>query len=1152
MVSSNLAQESSTSSSPGVPKVPPKKPTKRIRISTACINCRHKKIKCDGQAPCIHCEKFHTECIYPIATKPANQEYVETLENRLKSVESHLQGLLSRGYGAKGEAGDLEPDDVEAYSPYTPSSIPSTPPSKPSHSINDSNSSHSSQRHAQHMPLPRQFSGATIGTKLTGLDSESEETTFASDESMQFLGLLMGSLKIERGGTALYLSKAQEHKERSYHDSRAYDSSSSSGFPDFSALDWESTEVPPPYTLPKTLLSPKAINALLDIYFNSVHTFLPVIHKTSFLTLCQEGEYRVPPFLLMAICAVAARHATDFELQEIPELSNLKSHHALYDQARALLDNFMDVPRLSTIQGLLLIAYYQTKEKRSGHFFRIRMYLSLATRMALDMGLQRALIKGRNEVESSSTADSLSSVGNASNRSFIGNNSTSYMSNNMHGRQSGTHSELHSQNRDQLQSRGLQEKQAVILQESCLAWLGCFFLDGLTSSLMGQEYCISSATTLDMPKLIQDASEMTDTVQGATLIFWYHHLELVQIYRRICLFYRAIPNERVLAKTIQGLDMQAIESSMDDWLSKLPAHLVYVDNQEPGAALPSYYTLYLHRFFYSHKLLLYRPLISSKIHRGELKDSNSALARCSHAATMLTQIGEIIFQNYSWPWPGCGLFAYHMLQAAEIHVFQMVTQSAVDSQSLYYRTMDLLKGYVSLAKLPELEKDIVAMEEMVNNFLLTPQEPVAPSHHHQQQQQQQLRQHQHFVATPASDYSYASVMSPASPAESVQRMTMTHGGHSGSGTEDTDMFSPLQTHAYPSFEAAGRTFRPQQQQQNNNAAIKNVSAAASAAVASGFMADTNGFSMGFDLPSVSPAAQGAGSSQAGLYSSSNALPFYTSTTTSGTSMSMFDSNNHGNSLPYGQHSFLQAPLTPVGDLLGMGSMDNRGFTSQQHQHNGNSDLPASRPAAALSPTLPTSASGPSEPKKKALPPPKPPKRILSQSTGSSSSSGISQSLKPPVPKKPTRLADAPLSAGSTGSAPRWIAPRPESMVVPAVTLVTPTSGPEAYYGGKPSMGGSNANNSSTSNGFGSGANDAFSGAGAPNSGGASGGRTIKMLQPQMPLYGMGTLVNSLGVEQQVHQILELENDEDHEQAFQYLQINPHLYEPVPPNMRQLI
>ncbi|KAH7059771.1 fungal-specific transcription factor domain-containing protein [Linnemannia elongata] len=1168
---SNLAQEApATSLSSTEPsKLPPKKPSKRIRISTACINCRQKKIKCDGQVPCSHCEKFRTECVYPAVNKPANQEYVETLENRLKSVESHLQGLLSRGIG-KGLndlATDPSSDDMDHHhhnAPYTPASVPATPPSKPPHDHGHS-SSHS-RHHSYSIPLIRQFSGASISTpNLTGPDSDTEDATFTTDDSMDVLSLLMGSLKVDRDGAAQYIPKVLGQKERSYNDARTYNTSPLSHLPDFSTLDWQTTDLPLPYTLPNTLLTPKAISALLDIYFNSVHTFLPVIHKTSFLTLCQEGEFRVPPFLLMAICAVAARHATDFELQDIPDLANLKGHHALYDHARALLDTYMDVPRLSTVQGLLLLAYYQTKEKRSGHFFRIRMYVNLATRMALDMGLNKALRKSILELESSNTGDSLASTESPSFRP-ASSHTTSFFD----ARANANNMDFGS--RDQSQKRLSQEKRVVLNQENRLAWLGCFFLDGLTSSLMGQDYCVSNAS-LDIPKLIQEAGQMPDTVQGATLIFWLHHLELVQIYRRICSFYRTIANEQALAKAIKGAEMLTIQSSIDSWLLNLPAHLVYTDSQSTGGALPSYYTLYLHRFFYSHRLLLYRPLISNKSHRGDLKDSNSPIAKCSQAALMLTQIGEIIFQNYSWPWPGCGLFAYHMLQAAEIHVFQMITQSLADSQSLYYRTMDLIKGYVSLAKLPELEKDVMAMEETVSNFLLTPQGSlnqqsnmsssgtIGSSSFSQQQQQQHQNQQQQFVATPASDYSYASVMSPSSPAESVQRMPMQHSNNHGGyysnhqqGNEDADMFSPLQAHAYPTFESASRVFRQPQGASTVATATTTAAAAATATTTNHFMGssttDSNTFSIGFDLPSISSvtATQGSSTSNAGLYAT-NGLPFYSSTTEAN-SMNMFDSNHQGG-LYNSQSSFVQPILAPVGDLLGIGNMDNRVFGSNSGNQGQGSSMPS-----------PSFTQGADNKKKSVVPPPKPPKRILPQSTGSSSSSAVSQSLKPPVPKKPTRLTDA--AAPSAASAPRWIAPRPLApAVTPLVPLIPANSGKDLYYGAKPSSTPANAGARTGGNGHGAAPPPpppyTPSGAAPGSNGPVNGaGRTFKTLQPQSTLYGMGALVNTLGVEQQIHEpepepvyVPSERSDVDiHEHAMYYLQMNPQLYDPLPPNNRR--
>lgn len=39
-------------------------PTKRKRVTRACDCCRHKKVKCDGKQPCIHCTVYSYNCTY--------------------------------------------------------------------------------------------------------------------------------------------------------------------------------------------------------------------------------------------------------------------------------------------------------------------------------------------------------------------------------------------------------------------------------------------------------------------------------------------------------------------------------------------------------------------------------------------------------------------------------------------------------------------------------------------------------------------------------------------------------------------------------------------------------------------------------------------------------------------------------------------------------------------------------------------------------------------------------------------------------------------------------------------------------------------------------------------------------------------------------
>ncbi|KAG0201138.1 hypothetical protein BGX28_005950 [Mortierella sp. GBA30] len=751
----------------------------------------------------------------------------------------------------------------------------------------------------------------------------------------------------------------------------------------------------------------------------------------------------------MAICAIASRHASQSELQALAVQTQVNSkelfqHHVLFDHARALLDTYIDIPRLSTIQGLLLLAYYQIKEKRTGHFFRVRTYISLAVRMSLDMGLARSSFKDIGELDPANSGDDVLN----NHTGLDASSCTRYSRGN---------------------SSCLRKKKATaIQQERRLAWLACFFLDGLSASVLGLDYCVTNVR-LEMRKLVREANYTTDTTQGATLIFWYLHLDLVQIYRRICEMYRSLPqspsssssgtndHDRLVAMTSvrRGTEMLSVEHALNTWLANLPGHLAFTPTSatpssttaDPSHA-PSFYTLYLHRFYYSNMLLLYRPWItfSSSSTIEDLNDPSSAISKCAHAAQMLTEIGEVVFQNYSWPWPGCGLFAYHMLQATEIHLFLVITHQEAkltgakgftDAKAQYLKTMDLIKGYLSLSKLPELDKAITALEQMVINRLAAPKGKVLPetllSHtaysvlqqrqhdllklHHQKPQLQQgdPQRDSHEYLPSDNDYNPLNVR-PVSPVSQTishltQQQLYIEQQSQQSFTpkvEDTHMFSPLQPQVVYTAFAEGPS--------------------SMAAVPPPAAADLfHPFPLGLDIsqhPAESAAEIMQQQQQSPLSSflydmdtSSHSLSLYTT----GSTQDMFGDPDYPNACPYLQqqqqqeqqqqqldrvpmasppHSASHSPA--VGDLIGIGIMGPPPPPSLSH---------TTHPSQAVV-TLASSPSTPGYSTLPSIPPPKPPKRVLAQSTGSTNSSSRSQSQKPPVPKKPSRLIDLGGSGGA--------------------------------------------------------------------------------------------------------------------------------------------
>ncbi|KAG0330454.1 hypothetical protein BGZ99_003025 [Dissophora globulifera] len=172
-------------------------------------------------------------------------------------------------------------------------------------------------------------------------------------------------------------------------------------------------------------LSVDQIRQLLESFFDRFNAFLPVVHRPTFMSqweqyicpLCnlstttsspqpvktqqaqakeveahkkhlQDSAAPLSPLLLNALLAVAARvpstgsKMTADERQRSGALSQ-----SFFDAARLLQDDYMDVPRVSTVQALCLMSQYhhqgQWKATRSSG------YLSLAIRMAHELGLHR-------------------------------------------------------------------------------------------------------------------------------------------------------------------------------------------------------------------------------------------------------------------------------------------------------------------------------------------------------------------------------------------------------------------------------------------------------------------------------------------------------------------------------------------------------------------------------------------------------------------------------------------------------------------------------------------------------------------------------------------------------------------------------------------
>ncbi|KAI9021739.1 fungal-specific transcription factor domain-containing protein [Phycomyces nitens] len=126
---------------------------------------------------------------------------------------------------------------------------------------------------------------------------------------------------------------------------------------------------------------------LVQIYFEHIHPFLPIIHKNLFQVPSVTTE--LSNILLYAVYALAARWC---ELNQ-PGSMKVKSEN-YYQLACQLLDDHGDAPRLATVQALLLLIKYHERVSRTGFSWRTRYFFQLLARMSKDLGLTKELPQG--------------------------------------------------------------------------------------------------------------------------------------------------------------------------------------------------------------------------------------------------------------------------------------------------------------------------------------------------------------------------------------------------------------------------------------------------------------------------------------------------------------------------------------------------------------------------------------------------------------------------------------------------------------------------------------------------------------------------------------------------------------------------------------
>lgn len=133
----------------------------------------------------------------------------------------------------------------------------------------------------------------------------------------------------------------------------------------------------------------------LDLYFVNAHPYVPVLDKDYFYHQWHNNRESISPLILEAMFAIAGRLADDpAQGQQWLALATSKLPFLMVCLSRSMKltraghgDSFMDVPRLSTLQALMILLKARESAPKKGYYYRSWMSIVQCVQMGKDLGL---------------------------------------------------------------------------------------------------------------------------------------------------------------------------------------------------------------------------------------------------------------------------------------------------------------------------------------------------------------------------------------------------------------------------------------------------------------------------------------------------------------------------------------------------------------------------------------------------------------------------------------------------------------------------------------------------------------------------------------------------------------------------------------------
>ncbi|RMZ90664.1 hypothetical protein DV736_g2111, partial [Chaetothyriales sp. CBS 134916] len=352
---------------------------KRLKVMRACEGCRRRKIKCDAATtnswPCAACTRLKLYCVPPVGGADADFSSVaptSSIETRPSQTLRQSQPAViepTNAINPPAYASSLSSDPSFQYDTYHHDNQFAKPPYVTSDQVYDG--LYGTQSQFDKAPFDGFDFRRPPGFGQQIAESDTRSASSIDQCTAEDLSQHLGDLKIAETGVAPYLRQQKKEVVEPDGPIQEPEDEDEDRVAAFSTQAGSHIRIPP-------LLMPSQEDAMayFDVFFRHVHPYVPVVCKTHFYHQWNTGKEAMSPLLLEAVFACAGRMSDD-PAQGAQWLALANKHEA----------SFLDTPRLSTLQALLLLLKARESSPKKGYYYRAWMSVKTIVSMAKDLDL---------------------------------------------------------------------------------------------------------------------------------------------------------------------------------------------------------------------------------------------------------------------------------------------------------------------------------------------------------------------------------------------------------------------------------------------------------------------------------------------------------------------------------------------------------------------------------------------------------------------------------------------------------------------------------------------------------------------------------------------------------------------------------------------